>query len=95
MTLHQKPLKTEVGIRELHNSLSKYVQHVATGKEVFVTMRGKRVARLAPVDDVDPLASLRERGLLREPTGFGWGPRRSGRPKPSRSVADIVSEQRN
>src|SRR5215218_5446193 len=68
MTPHPEPLKTEVGVRELHDRLSRYVQHVQDGAEVVVTMRGRRVARLIPVDEVDPLADLRARGLVREPT---------------------------
>jgi prevent-host-death family protein len=57
-----------VGVRELHDRLSRYVQHVMDGGEVVVTMRGGRVARLVPVGEVDPLADLRARGLVREPT---------------------------
>ena len=63
MTPHVEPLKSEVGVRELHDRLSRYVQHVKDGGEVVVTMRGRRVARLIPVDELDPLADLRARGL--------------------------------
>lgn len=55
-------------MRELHDQLSRYVRHAAEGGEVTVTMRGKPVARLTPLPSVDPLASLRARGLIREPT---------------------------
>lgn len=55
-------------MRELHDQLSRYVRHAAEGGEVIVTMRGKPVARLAPMPSVDPFASLRARGLIREPT---------------------------
>jgi prevent-host-death family protein len=48
MTPHPAPLKSEVGVRELHDRLSRYVQHVKDGAEVVVTMRGRRVARLVP-----------------------------------------------
>lgn len=89
MTLHVQ----EVGVRELHDHLSKYVRHVADGGEVVVTMRGKRVARIAPIEVDDPLAELRARGLVREPRR----PRsRATRPriKPSAPVSDLVAEQR-
>jgi prevent-host-death family protein len=93
MTLHT-PLKVEVGVRELHNQLSRYVRHVADGGEVVVTMRGQRVARLMPMEAVDPLADLRARGLVREPIM----PKRSlkGRRRlvPSAPVSDLVAEQR-
>jgi prevent-host-death family protein len=94
MTPHRDPLKSEVGVRELHDRLSRYVQHVQEGGEVVVTMRGRRVARLVPVDEVDPLADLRARGLVRGPTG----PRspRAGRArlKAGKPVSDLVADQR-
>ncbi len=87
-------LKREVGIRELHNQLSRYVNHVAEGGEVVVTMRGKPVARLTPLEIVDPLADLRQRGLVQEPTG-DWRPRPLGdRPSPTEPIAPLISEQR-
>lgn len=93
MTLHT--LKSEVGVRELHNQLSRYVNHVAAGgQEVLVTMRGKPVARLAPVDARDPFAELRRRGVLQEPTA-DWNPEDVERPRPSEPVAPLVSEQRD
>ena len=94
MTLHREPLKSEVGVRELHDRLSRYVQHVKDGGEVVVTMRGRRVARLVPVDEVDPLVALRARGLIREPIA----PRspRAGRArlKAAEPVSDLVADQR-
>jgi prevent-host-death family protein len=92
MTPHRGRLKSEVGVRELHDQLSRYVRHAAEGGEVVVTMRGRRVARLAPVSADDPLADLRERGLVQEPERE-WRPRR-GRPTPSEPVSDLVAEQR-
>jgi prevent-host-death family protein len=94
MTPHGSGLKTEVGVRELHDHLSRYVQHVARGGEVVVTMRGRRVARLSPIATEDPLADLRARGLVREPTR----PKRraAGRKRLAASapVSDLVAEQR-
>jgi prevent-host-death family protein len=94
MTLHSEPLKSEVGVRELHDRLSRYVQHVKDGGEVVVTMRGRPVARLVPVDEVDPLAELRARGLVREPTA-PRGPRtRRARLNASGPISDLVVDQR-
>jgi hypothetical protein len=56
-------------------------------------MRGRRVARLAPWTADDPLADLRERGLVQEPQRY-WLPRAGARPKPSAPVSDLVAEQR-
>src|ERR687896_529431 len=38
MTPHPEPLKSEVGVRELHDRLSRYVQHVKDGAEVVVEL---------------------------------------------------------
>jgi prevent-host-death family protein len=93
MTPHRPPLKAEVGVRELHDQLSRYVQHAASGGEVIVTMRGRRVARLAPVAPDEALEELRARGLVREPQRE-WQPRRTGRATPTEPVSDLVAEQR-
>lgn len=91
MTPHE--LKSEIGVRELHDKLSRYVRHVAEGGEVTVTMRGRRVARLAPLEEGDPLADLRARGLVADPVSR-WSPRRRGRPEPASPLSDLVAEQR-
>jgi prevent-host-death family protein len=82
----------EVGVRELHDHLSRYVRLVAAGEEIAVTMRGRRVARLVPVADDDPFEDLRRRGLLTEPTREWVPPERP--PRPRRPVSDLVAEQR-
>jgi prevent-host-death family protein len=94
MTLHREPLKSEVGVRELHDRLSRYVQHVKDGGEVVVTMRGRRVARLVPVDEVDPLADLRARDLVREPTTPRSPRARRARLQADEPVSDLVGDQR-
>lgn len=94
MTLQHRALKAEVGVRELHDQLSRYLRHVGSGGDVVVTMRGRRVVRLSKVDDADPLSDLRARGLVSEPQR----PRRHARGREllttDGSVSDLVSEQR-
>ncbi|MGI8521861.1 MAG: type II toxin-antitoxin system Phd/YefM family antitoxin [Nocardioides sp.] len=94
MMPHHEDLKAEVGVRELHDQLSRYLRHVASGGDVVITMRGRRVARLSTVDDADPLADLRARGLVRDPHRSRR--RASGRERlaANGSVSDLVSEQR-
>jgi prevent-host-death family protein len=92
MTLH--PPKTEVGVRELHDQLSRYVRHAAEGGEVVVTMRGRRVARLSPMSPADPLADLRARGLVREPTQRKRASTEHRRFRSLEPVSDLVAEQR-
>ena len=90
MTLHRR--ETEVGVRELHDRLSEYLERVEKGTDVVVTRRGKRIARLSAVDREDPFAELERRGLLHR----AQRPRTPKRPrvKPRGSVYDLVSEQR-
>ena len=85
---------TEVGIRDLKNGLSKYLERVRAGEEVIVTDRGRPVARLSAIDEsTDRLADLVAAGVVRAPT-------RKARRRPSRrieakgSVSDLVAEQR-
>jgi prevent-host-death family protein len=85
---------TEVGIRDLKNGLSKYLERVRAGEEVIVTDRGRPVARLSAIDaSTDRLADLVAAGVVRAPT-------RKARRRPGRrievkgSVSDLVSEQR-
>jgi prevent-host-death family protein len=87
----QEEFKHEVGVREFHDHLSRYVRHVADGGEVVVTMRGKRIARLTPVDQIDPLDGLRARGLVSDPRAR-WRPRQ--RHRVSAHVSDLVADQR-
>jgi len=94
MTLHNVEPKAEVGVRELHDQLSRYLHYVSSGAEVVVTVRGRRVARLSGVGAADPLADLRARGLVLDP-------QHSRRPMAGHvrlaavgSVSDLVSEQR-
>jgi prevent-host-death family protein len=92
MTLQGDKSRREVGVRELHDQLSRYVRHAASGGEVVVTMRGRPVARLTPMIADDPLGELRERGLVEEPRSE-WRPRRR-RPTPTAPVSDLVAGQR-
>lgn len=90
MTLHTR--SGEVGVRELHDRLSEYLQLVEEGQEVLVTRRGRPVARLSAAESRDPLAELAERGLVRMPKTQ----RSARRPqvKAKGPVADLVAEQR-
>ncbi len=87
--------RTEVGIRELKNGLSAYIDRVRNGEEVIVTDRGRPVARLSSLDAThDHLADLVAAGIVRAPAS-GTGrhlPKR--RIKAKGTVTDLVAEQR-
>lgn len=56
-----------IGIRELRQHASRYVDRVAAGERFEVTNRGRLVAMLVPVEH-DPLARLEASGQLRRAT---------------------------
>ncbi|MEO1062009.1 MAG: type II toxin-antitoxin system prevent-host-death family antitoxin [Actinomycetota bacterium] len=86
--------RSEVGIRELKNGLSKYIERVRSGEEVIVTDRGRPVARLSGLDaSEDRLAELVAAGVVRPPTSH----RRhvpTERIRAAGTVSDLVAEQR-
>jgi prevent-host-death family protein len=82
----------EVGIRELRNNLSRYLERIQQGEEVVVTDRGRAIARVLPMSGertIDRLiregkvtpASTRERRLPKRVTARG-------------TVSPLVTEQR-
>lgn len=89
MTLHRA--ESEVGVRELHDRLSEYLERVEAGSEIVVTRRGRPVARLSGLGE-RPLEALARRGLVRMPARTRSS--RSARVKGAGSVSDLVSDQR-
>ncbi len=86
--------RVEVGIRDLKNSLSRYIERVRQGEEVIVTDRGRPVARLSSLDHPsDLLAELVALGAVRPPKNAGRH-RPDKRIKSKGSVSDLVAEQR-
>lgn len=86
--------RSEVGIRDLKNGLSGYLNRVRTGEEMIVTDRGRPVAKLSPLDAPDDrLADLVAAGVVRRPTN---GTRHRARPriKAKGNVSGLVAEQR-
>ena len=86
--------RLEVGIRELKNGLSKYLDRVRAGEEVIVTDRGRPVARLSSIDAAeDRLANLVAAGVVRAPSDRSrrLPERRVGAKSP---VSELVAEQR-
>lgn len=87
-------VRIEVGVRELKNNLSRFLERVKNGDEVIVTDRGEPVARLTALDPAsERLAELIASGLVRPPTNAVRHPH--GPPIKSKgSVSDLVAEQR-
>jgi prevent-host-death family protein len=83
----------EVGIRELRDHLSRYLERVQAGEELTVTDRGRPVALLIPVSEPRAFDRLVTDGVI-EPAA----PRRRDRParrvSVTASVSELVAEQR-
>jgi prevent-host-death family protein len=82
----------EVGIRELRNHLSRYLERVRHGNEVVVTDRGRAIARVIPVGAERVLDRLIAEGIV---TPARQPKRRAAKPiKAQGTVSDLVGEQR-
>lgn len=87
----------DVSVRELKNSLSRYLRRVQQGESVLVTSRGKPVAHLVPLTSVVPEAERLE-ALPGVDAGSGGKPQGAHQParvEPGqKSVSEIVLEER-
>jgi prevent-host-death family protein len=82
----------EVGVRELRNHLSRYLDRVRDGDEVVITDRGRAIARVVPLGAERVLDRLIAEGTV---TPARQPKRRASKPiKAKGAVSDLVSEQR-
>ncbi|HET7026361.1 MAG TPA: type II toxin-antitoxin system prevent-host-death family antitoxin [Candidatus Limnocylindrales bacterium] len=99
-TQHEKsatmmpPDATTIGVRELRDHLSAYLQRVKAGEAITVTDHGRPIARLVSATYPPRILELAARGGVTLPTR----PKRSADEFPripvDGSVSDIVSEMR-
>jgi prevent-host-death family protein len=84
----------DVAVSELRAHLSDYLDRVREGAEVVITDRGMPIARLLGVTATTTLERLTADGVIARPAAPR--PRASGqpRPRPRRSIAAMVSDQR-
>jgi len=83
----------DVGIRELRNNLSSYLDSVRSGDEVVVTDRGTAVARLVPTTGGRALDRLIADGLVTPAVNRARRPL-GNRVKAVGTVSELVAEQR-
>ena len=82
----------EVGIRQLRNQLSRYLEAVRAGDEIVVTDHGRAVARLIPLDEPRVIDRLVAEGVV---TPARSNQRKSPRRARARgTVSDLVTDQR-
>lgn len=85
----------DVPVTELRAHLSGWLDRVRGGEEVIVTDRGVPVARILGMSATATLQRLAADGVIgrdasaRRPMAGG-----RSRPRPRRSVSDVISEQR-
>jgi len=88
-------MATDIGVRDLKNQLSRYLQDVKQGRSITVTERGKAIAVLVPAGrpDVRAVQELVARGV-----GSLKGGKPKGIPRPvvikGKPVSEIVIEER-
>ncbi len=82
----------EVGIRELRDHLSKYLEEVQAGNDIVVTDRGRAIARILPMNGERTIDRL-----IREGRVTPAKTRTRSLPTPIKTkgtVSDLVAEQR-
>lgn len=82
----------EVGIRELRDHLSRYLDRVQAGEEVVVTDRGRAVARVLPMSGERTIDRL-----IREGRVTPAKQRERSLPTPLKTkgtVSDLIADQR-
>ena len=82
----------EVGVRELRDNLSRYLDRVQDGEEVVVTDRGRAIARVLPINGERTLDRLVREGQVAPAKN-----RTRRRPTPVKTsgpVSDLIAEER-
>lgn len=88
--------RSDVGVRELKNHLSGYLDRVKAGEEITITEHGRPIARLTSVSaDVETRTALIEAGIIR-PAQVARRRLPSKRIKisPGDPISDLVAQQR-
>jgi len=81
-----------VGVRQLRNNLSRYLDRVREGDEVVVTDRGSAVARVLPIGTERVLDRLIAQGVV---APAPHPKRRAGAPiEGTGTVSDLIAGQR-
>ena len=96
-TGHISAADQSVGVRELKAKLSEHLDRVKSGASLTVTERGKPIARLVPVERIEPpdwLKPLIESGAVRW-SGLPYVPHEPIVPTGTgKTFAEMISEDR-
>jgi prevent-host-death family protein len=85
-----------VGVRELKNQLSGFLDRVKAGEEITVTEHGRPIARLTSISpDVERMAALVDAGIVIPPRqGQRRLPSKRVRLTPGMPLTEVVAQQR-
>jgi prevent-host-death family protein len=86
--------RSTVGVRELRDHLSAWLEAVALGREITVTDRGRPVARIVPITGRSKLDQLIAEGKVRPPLRPARPAASLPRIEVEGSVSDLVIDQR-
>lgn len=84
----------EVGIRELKNSLSRYLRRIREGETVVVTDRGVPVARIIPAEVPESITRLMAEGRMAWSGKRFVPPSKLPRLKPGPPLSEYIAEDR-
>ena len=84
----------DVGVRELKQRLSEYLDHAARGERIIVTDRGRPRATLGPLAGGDHIARGVDEGWITPPAKAGPPPPRPHRVRTEATIAEILAEDR-
>lgn len=84
----------DVGVRELKQRLSEYLDRAARGERITVTERGRPKAQLVPLPGGDHIQRGIEEGWITPPMDSGSFPPAPRRAPANATVAEMVDEDR-
>jgi prevent-host-death family protein len=88
------PDRVEVGIRDLRDHLSRWLDEVKAGRELVVTERGRPVARLIPASGGSSMDELIAAGIVTPPEARREPASSFGRVRADGDVLEFVLQQR-
>lgn len=83
-----------VGVRELRDHLSRWLDEVKAGRELVVTERGRPVARVIPASGGSSMDELIEAGIVTPPEARREPASTFGRIRTDGDVLEFVLQQR-
>jgi prevent-host-death family protein len=93
VTIVGQRIHMDVGVRELKQRLSEYLERAARGEVIRVTDRGQPKALLCPLPGLSSLGKGVKEGWIR--AGRESTPRPLQRATAERTIADVLGEDRD